>query len=144
LSFLATASSPATAAWADTAADLDLRPNGGSFNLKELYSAVTRSNLFEYRDSALAIWAALIGRRSLHRLWQVLVWFAPHHRLRGFGKRAGKIKPGLIEFQISDFRLPTSNFARVKNRRLQIKRGSIYKDRDLRLFEEESNGHHFI
>jgi hypothetical protein len=78
--------------------------------LKELYNPATRSNL-EYRASALAIWAALIGRRSLHRLWQVLVWFAPHHRLRGFGKCGGKIKPGLIEFQISDFILPTSNFA---------------------------------
>jgi hypothetical protein len=83
--------------------------------LKELYSAVTRSNLFEYRASPLAIWAALIGRRSLHRLWQVLVWFAPHHRLCDFGKRGGKIKPGLIEFQISDFRLPTRKEQTIAN-----------------------------
>jgi hypothetical protein len=55
------------------------------------------------------------GRRSLHRLWQVLVSFAPHHRLRGFGKRAGKIKPGLIEFQISDFRSPTRKEQTIAN-----------------------------
>jgi hypothetical protein len=55
------------------------------------------------------------GRRSLHRLWQVLVSFAPHHRLCGFGKRGGKNQAGLIEFQISDFRLPTRKEQTIAN-----------------------------
>jgi hypothetical protein len=40
----------------------------------------------------------------------IISGFVPDHRLRGFGKRGRKIKTGIIEFQISDFRLPTSDF----------------------------------